>query len=117
MGIVDSGFMVVANSIDQTLRELDKRQVKALEAVGIIVERHARKNAPKDTGDLARSITHKVDNGAKTVTIGSDLDYALLQEVNENQNHRVGRSPYLRPAISENIDEIEKKIKEILENG
>lgn len=122
MGVFNSGFTVVANTIDQTIKEMQKRENKALEAVGIIVERHAKRNAPfyvgpyRKGGTLQKSITHNVDSSNKTVTIGSDVKYAVIQEVN-NYSHKKGRSPYLRPAITENLDELNKKVIEIMENG
>lgn len=51
---------------------------KAVDKACFIVERAARINAPKDTGALARSITHEVEDG--TGYIGTNLEYAPYVE-------------------------------------
>lgn len=73
-----------------------------------VVRNAAKKNAPYLTGNLRRSITHKIDQGVRAL-IGTDVIYARVREFNTK------RMPngYLRPALDDN----RKAIKEIFEKN
>lgn len=103
-----------------------------------LVEREAKKKAPKDTGALRRSITSKVEADSNTVegTIFTPLEYAPYVEYGtglfaENgngrktgwgyKNEKTGETiwtrgqnhqPYMRPALNENREKIIELIKE-----
>ena len=102
-----------------------------------LVEREAKKKAPKDTGALRRSITSKVeaDSNAVEGTIFTPLEYAPYVEYGtglfaENGNgrqtpwlyeddkcethftHGQHPQPYMRPALNENREKIIELIKE-----
>ena len=102
-----------------------------------LVERSAKRKAPKDTGALRRSITSKVDG--LTGIVFTPLEYAAYQEFGtglfaENGNGRKDvpwnyqddkgewhstrgqkPQPFMRPALNENRTEIIRIIKEGLD--
>ena len=118
---------------------LDEAKVKkALGKCCALVERAAKQKAPKGDGDLRRSITSKVE-GLEGVVFTA-LEYAPYVEYGtglfaENGNGRKdvpwvycddkgnwhttsGRqpSPYMRPALNENRENIKRILKEALLN-
>ena len=69
--------------IEKALKEAVER---ALEAIGIQCESHAKNNITQAgrigvSGRLRNSVAHQVVVGEKAVYIGSDLEYALYNEV------------------------------------
>lgn len=107
-----------------------------------LVERSAKEKAPKDTGELRRSITSRVENegGAVRGVVFTPLEYAPYVEYGtglfaENGNgrkdvpwnykddkgewHRTSGQhpqPFMRPALNENREQITRIIKEALSN-
>ncbi|NLB11500.1 HK97 gp10 family phage protein, partial [bacterium] len=73
----------------------------------MMVEADAKLLAPVATGTLKRSITHDVkSDDDKTVgAVGSNIEYAYWAEQH---------TPYLEPAVDQNLEKIKQKIKEIL---
>lgn len=71
---------------------------RALEVAGQIGETSAKQHVAVDTANLQRSITHEVTmvEGGGFVRIGSNVEYAIFQEVGTifHPAH-----PYLRPAM------------------
>ena len=107
-----------------------------------IVERDAIKNAPKDNGDLRRSIQSKVENDGHEVigTVFTPLEYAPYVEYgtglfaegqgrtdvpwcykdDEGEWHSTSGQhpqPFMRPALNENRERILNIIKEGIING
>ena len=105
---------------------------RALEAIGLTAERHAKERCPVDTGRLRNSITHATkhyngqgvysDNQGRgfadatakqTVTepdavyIGTNVEYAQKQETG-NYKHTTGASHFLRDAAATHGDEYKK---------
>lgn len=81
--------------------------LRALEAVGLDTERTAKENAPYDTGRLEASITHVINNAEKAAYIGSNVEYALYQELGTSRMKAAnGGRGYLRPAVNDNRDRI-----------
>ena len=83
---------------DKFLRKMDKDYPKFLRDSGDAVEESAKSKAPVKTGELGASIRNEVDEGAKEVFVGSDLDYALYLEYG---TRKMQAQPYLRPALYE----------------
>lgn len=102
-----------------------------------LVERTAKQKAPKDTGELRRSITSEVEvtDDAVIGTVFTPLEYApyveygtglfaegggrtdvpwRYQDDEGNWHSTSGQhpQPYMRPALDENIEEIKKIIAE-----
>lgn len=88
----------------QVKANIDHAIKNALEACGALVEGYAKQKCPVDTGHLRNSITHQVD-GDKSVTIGTDVEYAPFVELGTS---RMGAQPYLRPAVTQHMDDIRK---------
>lgn len=53
----------------------------ALERIGSQAEGYAKDLTPVDTGRLRNSITYAVDNNENAVYIGTNVDYAIYQEL------------------------------------
>ncbi len=73
---------VVFNDYSQDV--LDAKQdaaVRALERVGEQAEGYAKDLAPVDKGQLRNSIAHIVKDSENAVYIGSNLEYAIYQEL------------------------------------
>ena len=78
--------------------EMRKAADRALEKVGLLAETHVKNEITKirlvDTGRLRNSITHTVKDD--TAYIGSNLEYALYQEVGTGIYYPTGRKdPWL----------------------
>lgn len=132
------------DGLDNILDSLDKigdtaNFIPALKKACAVVERAAKQKADKNTGELRRSITSKVENtGAEIVgTVYTPLEYAPYKEYGtglfaENNNGRkdvpwnyqddkgewhstsgMPPEPFMRPALAESRE----KVVEILREG
>lgn len=111
---------------------------KALQKACALVEAEAKKNAPKGTGELRRSITSRVEDDKGIVY--TPLEYAPYVEYGtglfaENGGRQdvpwhykddkgewhttsgMKPQPYMRPALDDNREEILRIIMEALVNG
>lgn len=125
------GLEDVLESIDSIV-DSDKLQ-EALGKACAIVERSAKEKAPKDTGELRRSITSKVQNNegvvftpleyAPYVEYGTGLfaesggrqDVPWTYQDDKGEWHSTSGQhpqPYMRPALNENREQILRIIKE-----
>lgn len=108
---------------------------RALGKACAVVERAAKQNAPKGIGELRRSITSKVENGkgivytpleyAPYVEYGTGLfaeeggrkDVPWHYQDDKGEWHSTSGmhpSPYMRPALNENREQIIRILKEAL---
>lgn len=122
---------------------IDTQKLKS--AIGkacAIVERSAKQNAPKGTGELRRSITSKVEADGNDVVgiVFTPLEYAPYVEFgtglfaeeggrqdvpwhyqdDEGEWHSTSGQhprPFMRPALNENREQIKRIIKEGLIDG
>jgi len=103
---------IEAKGLERLLAQFPQKTKKAiavsLDQAGLIVRNTAKENAPYLTGNLRRSITHKVLKGT-VAEVGTDVIYARMREFNTR------RLPngYLRPALSKN----KSKIMQIFERN
>ena len=111
--------------------------LRALEECGALAEKHAKQLAPVDTGNLRNSITHKIDPLEQVVYVGSNVEYAVYQEmgtgkyaeggggrptpwVYQDANGKYHRTegnkpqPFIKPAVADHINEYRAIIKEEL---
>lgn len=130
MKITYSGLDDVIDLIDDLVdtQKLEKGMAKAV----LLVEREAKMNAPRDNGDLARSITSKVESSGGEVegTVFTPLFYAPYveygtglfaedgdgrkdvpwnyQDDEGNWHSTSGQKPqpFMRPALDENREQI-----------
>lgn len=86
---------------------LPVKLAEALEKAGQIVENDAKRKSPVDTGTLRASINHEVADDNKSVTIGTNVEYAPY--VHEKTK------PFLQMAMDENLDKIQDCFKGLLE--
>lgn len=132
---------------DELLRKLDdlvdiQKLERAVSKAALLVEAEAKKKAPRDTGDLARSIVSKVETSGKEVvgTVFTPLFYAPYVEYGtglfaEDGNGRKDvpwhyqddsgewhstsgqhPQPFMRPALDENREQVLRIIMEGLIN-
>lgn len=124
--------------IIETLNKLENTEsiVKGIELGCAAVERDAKKKAPKNTGELKRSITSKVENEGRQVVgeVFTPLEYApyveygtglfaekggrkdvpwhYMDEKGEWHSTNGQRpQPFMRPALQENRERILEYIK------
>ena len=145
MGIFSGNDSVrIVDHTDEVLKATRDAAIKALEAVGTQAESHAVKNIKQagrvDTGRLSGSITHIVEPVEPAVYVGTNVEYAIYNEVgtgihsstgngrktpwvykdSEGNFHRTnGMKPihFLKNAIENNRDEYSRIIKQYLENA
>lgn len=134
------------NGLEGLLKDLDvqvseEKARKALIKACLVVERSAKEKAPKDTGDLGRSITSVVreEGGELVGVVFTPLEYAPYveygtglfaeeggrkdvpwhyQDDEGNWHSTSGQhpQPYMRPALDENREEVRRILREGLLN-
>lgn len=134
----------IEDNTGKVLSELRKSGDRALEIIGLKIEKYAKKLCPVGTvestgkkgyrgGTLRNSITHVVENSV--LTVGSNVEYAPYVELgtgpyfdpppewekfDTEKGSGVGHGyvhprPYLRPAILNHVEEFEGIIKKEME--
>lgn len=94
--------------------EIKAALLRGLEKIGLVAEGYAKKLAPVDTGNLRNSITHEVDDEEPTAYIGSNVSYAVYQELG---TVNMKAQPFLKPAVTDHASEYRKIIENELKNG
>lgn len=97
-----AGFTIDQNNIGDVLSELELKEAKALEMIGIKAEGYAKALCPVDTGNLRDSITHQVDLSVDGVYIGTNVEYGPYVELG---TVKMEKRPYLKPAIENHMSE------------
>lgn len=106
MGI---NFTIKDNS-DLFLNALPEQVERAMEAVGLQAERHAKEKCPVDTGRLRNSISHATQGNS--AYIGTNVEYAPYVEMGTS---RMSAKPYLKPAATEHGEEYKQIVKTYLQ--
>ena len=135
MSVEFDGFDEIIERFNNLANEAEIE--KALGKACALVERSAKEKAPKDNGELRRSITSKVENNegivftplkyAPYVEFGTGLfaeeggrkDVPWCYQDDEGEWHSTSGMkphPYMRPALEENREEILSILKESLIN-
>ena len=85
-----------------------------MEAACLVVEGQAYRLAPKDTGRLSQSITHRVNRGPVMVEgeVGTNVEYAAAQEFGVPGRNRP--QPYMGPALTQNRPNIIRLITDAI---
>lgn len=120
------------------LEAMQRAVERGLETCGLVAEGYAKKLAPVDTGNLRNSISHKVDPDEPACYIGSDVEYAVYQEMGTGQYVSGGRpspwvyqddkgnwhwtkgnpaKPFLKPAVADHAQQYRQIIENELKNG
>lgn len=140
------GIEIIEDNTQEVHNELAEKVDRALTTIGIKAENAAKKLCPVGTpestgkksyrgGTLRNSITNSVNIEEKTVTIGTNVEYAPYVELGTGPNFEappeweefetpepsgighgyVRPRPYLKPAILDHLDEytniIENELK------
>ena len=105
------------DNTEKVLQAMEKAIAKALEEIGLSAEGDAKDLCPVDTGRLRNSITHIVNKNEKAVYIGTNVEYAVYVELNDEAKHEVGQAHFLRDAARNNGDNYVLIIKGELQNG
>lgn len=125
-------FDMTEDNVEETINAKDEAIRRALEAVGIQAEGHAKIKCPVDTGRLRGSISHQVGSGFdSSVYIGTNVKYAPSIEYGHKQE--VGRyvpaigkrlkrafvpaKPFLKPAIEEHLSEYKSIFQKFLKGS
>lgn len=74
-------FRLEEDHTEEVIAEMEQAVHNALDIIGDKIAKYAGELAPKDTGALAISFDHVIDDGEKTVSVGSALEYAVYQEL------------------------------------
>lgn len=88
--------VTIESHVPEVLSALSNQIERALIAIGITAESHAKDLCPVDTGRLRNSITHAVEMGEQAVYIGTNVEYAGYVELGTS---RMKPQPYLKPAV------------------
>lgn len=91
------------NNIAEALSELEQKEAKALEMIGLKAEGYAKALCPVDTGNLRNSITHQVSLSEDGVYIGTNVEYAPYVELGTVR--KPSGQPFIRPAVENHISE------------
>lgn len=127
--MADFTLKIDVDNTDEILGELDDAINRALEAIGMQVENYAKMelekpkehaSAPKgkdiirpnvDTGRLVNSITHQVSPQEQAVYVGTNVEYAPYVELGTQKTRAY---PFLKPAVTEHIDELKSLAEDAL---
>ena len=141
-----AGVKITEDNTKEIFDYVQKATTRALTVIGMKAEKYAKALCPVGTaestgkkgyrgGTLRNSITFDVNPDEKTVTIGSNVEYAPYVELGTGPHFQkppewetfdvpkgsggghgyVKPRPYLKPAIQDHIDEYEKIIKSELQ--
>ena len=80
----------------QVEMRVHKQAAEYLEKIALTVEAESKRLAPVRTGRLRASITHEVNEAELLARIGSDVSYAIYQELGTS---KMAAHPFLRPAL------------------
>lgn len=123
---------------DEVKAAMHEALLLALEKIGLVAEKYAKRLCPVDTGNLRNSITHQVDEAETAVYIGTNLEYAPYVELGTGIYYPGGRTtpwvyqdekgnwhrtsgnkaqPFLKPAATEHMSQYQQIIEDELKNG
>ena len=90
------------NSSD-VLKAVGRATLLSLEEIGGRAESHAKEYEIRvDTGRLRNSITHAVDNDDSTVVVGTNVEYAIYQELG---TRKISALKFLTRSITDHVEE------------
>lgn len=99
---------IIKSNVKREKDRIKKLRHKAMGEACLMIEADSRLLAPVKTGTLKRSITHDVkSDDTKTVgRVGSGVEYAYWAS---------RHTPYLEPALEQNIEKIRRRIAEVMQ--
>lgn len=93
---------------DKIIKNVNAGTIKALIRAGSIVQAAAKSLVPVDTGNLKGSIVKNLNKPKLTETVSTNSEYASYVEFGLRNNPNYPIQPYMRPALKNNIKNIEK---------
>lgn len=97
------------SNLPEVLSAIARNKIRTLTTIGLFVEGEAKDRCTVDTGNLRASIDHRVNSDNDSVSIGTNVEYAIFVE----KGTRFMRDqPFLTPAVEENKDKIERIVEE-----
>lgn len=87
---------------NQVNAEFQKAVKRGLEAIGQTAEGYAKDNCPVDTGRLRNSISHATLENDEY--IGTNVEYAVSVEYNDDIKHKTGKAHFLRDAATQHSE-------------
>lgn len=105
---------VKVNNVDAVLKDTQRKKETALIKCGAAWESYAKQGAPVDTGRLRNSLQHDME-GEDTIDIGSNVEYAIYQELGTSRGIRP--KLFLTNAGKLHIDEYIQIIANEFNNG
>jgi len=112
-----SGLFELQRNFSRKIAQIPGFISSSLTAAGLKFEAEAKIRCPVDTGRLRASIGHGKEgiwNMKKNqLEIGTNVEYAAVQEFNEALSHRVGQAHYMRDALRE----VENQFPNIISKG
>ena len=109
--------MTIEVKVDNTkavLADTQRKKERSLTKCGAAWESYAKQGAPVDTGRLRNSLHHEME-GEDTVDIGSNVEYAIYQELGTSRG--VSAKLFLTNAGKLHIDEYIQIIANEFNNG
>lgn len=98
--------------------EMHEAVLRSLEICGLTGESYAKinltNNRSVDTGNLRNSMTHTVvesNRGEQSAYIGTNVEYSGFVELGTSRSKA---KPYLKPAVTDHVDEYREIIKNAL---
>ena len=102
------------DNVNVTLEALKDAKTRALMKCGAMAENYAKQDTPVDTGRLRNSIAHEMEDD-NTVDIGTDVEYAIYQELGTSRG--VPEHRFLTNGVRDHIDEYQQIIENELRNS
>jgi HK97 gp10 family phage protein len=132
--------MPYQSNFKRIAKQLNENERRALEAIGLFVRGEAQVRCPVDTGNLRDSIDYQVNEGRKSVMVGTNVEYGIYVEKGTGIYAAEGNGrkdpwvyqdekgdwhwtrgqrpqPYLTPAFEDNKKRIQRLAAEQLGRG
>lgn len=111
------GPEALADDLETLADALDRHLEEAMEEAVLRIEADAKRNAPVDTGRLRSSIASEVNRRGESQILGSVGSNLVYSKFVETGTRHMPASPYLGPAVEQNISEIESLFQQALEDA
>jgi phage gpG-like protein len=115
------------DNIDDILSQVDKNTTNGMQAIAFEMENNAKQDCPVGTpestgipwyvgGNLRNSISTDVtvSDDEKSVTVGTNVEYAPYVELDDSKRHITGKAHFLRDSVAQHVDEYMNKLVSFL---
>lgn len=105
--------VVLNNHVIEVRHALQASINRALESVGLYVVGKAKETVHVVSGNLKDSIDYEIIE-PNIVRIGTNVEYAVVEEFRAGEKPGFGKHSFLRPAAEDNIEEITRIVESIV---